>query len=56
MRKRLAVYQNQTRPLVDYYARWAAGGDAGAPRCCRISGSSDRLTDIAARVRQALAG
>ena len=38
VRKRLQVYQSQTRPLVDYYARWAATGDARAPRYERISG------------------
>lgn len=38
VRKRLAVYQAQTRPLVDYYQRWNAEGSAGAPRYCRIDG------------------
>jgi adenylate kinase len=31
VRKRLEVYQSQTRPLVDYYSEWAATGDASAP-------------------------
>ena len=39
VRKRLEVYRRQTRPLVDYYTRWAASGDARAPRVHRISGS-----------------
>jgi len=38
VRERLAVYQRQTRPLVEYYTRWAASGDARAPRYHRISG------------------
>lgn len=38
VRKRLEVYKAQTRPLLEYYAAWAASGDARAPRCCRISG------------------
>ena len=38
VRRRLEVYHDQTRPLVDYYAKWAAGGDAQAPRYRRISG------------------
>ena len=38
VRRRLEVYHEQTRPLVDYYAKWAAGGDAQAPRYRRISG------------------
>jgi len=32
------VYLAQTRPLVDYYTRWAGTGDARAPRYHRISG------------------
>src|SRR5690554_3149711 len=28
VRNRLDVYQNQTRPLVDYYSNWAASGDS----------------------------
>ncbi len=38
VRKRLAVYRSQTRPLVDYYARWAATGDPRAPKHRRIDG------------------
>jgi len=38
VRKRLDVYQTQTRPLVDFYNRWAASGAAGAPRCRKFSG------------------
>ena len=38
VRKRLEVYQSQTRPLVDYYARWAAEGDSRAPRYRKIDG------------------
>ena len=36
--KRLAVYAAQTRPLVDYYANWAAEGDPRAPKYRRIDG------------------
>ncbi len=39
VRKRLAVYQSQTRPLVDYYSAWAAAGGADAPRYRRIDGT-----------------
>jgi len=38
VRKRLEVYQAQTRPLVDFYGRWAASGVSGAPKYRRISG------------------
>ncbi|NLD54157.1 MAG: adenylate kinase [Burkholderiaceae bacterium] len=49
VRNRLAVYQAQTRPLVDYYTRWAASGEPGAPRYRRISGlgSVDAIRDRA---------
>ena len=53
VRKRLDVYQSQTRPLVDYYARWAATGDAQAPRYARISGMGT-VEQITARVMGAL--
>jgi adenylate kinase len=38
VRKRLEVYHAQTRALVEYYSRWAAHGDAGAPKYRRIAG------------------
>jgi len=55
VRHRLDVYQNQTRPLVDYYAGWAATGDAQAPRYARISGMGG-VDEITARAMAALAG
>ena len=36
--KRLAVYHAQTEPLVAYYAKWAAQGDARAPRYRKVEG------------------
>jgi adenylate kinase len=38
VRKRLEVYQAQTRPLVDFYGRWAKSGAATAPRYRKIPG------------------
>lgn len=38
VRKRLEVYHAQTKPLVAYYADWAASGDARAPRYRRVEG------------------
>ena len=55
VRKRLEVYQSQTRPLVDYYSRWAATGDPQAPRYACISGMGS-VDEIAARATAALAG
>jgi len=53
VRKRLDVYERQTRPLVDYYAQWAATGDAAAPRCAKISGLGS-VDEITARALAAL--
>ena len=53
VRKRLEVYQAQTRPLVDYYAHWAATGDAGAPQYRRIEGIGS-VDDIMQRALTAL--
>jgi adenylate kinase len=53
VRKRLQVYQSQTRPLVEYYARWAATGDASAPRHARIAGTGT-VEEITARAMAAL--
>jgi len=38
VRKRLEVYQAQTRPLVDFYGRWAATRPAAAPKYRKIAG------------------
>jgi adenylate kinase len=38
VRKRLEVYQSQTRPLVNFYGQWAASGAAAAPKYRKISG------------------
>jgi adenylate kinase len=53
VRKRLEIYQRQTRPLVEYYGSWAASGDAQAPRCARISGTGS-VEEITARALAAL--
>ena len=53
VRKRLEVYRRQTRPLVEYYTRWAASGDARAPRFHRISGLGS-VEEIRARASAAL--
>ncbi|HEY3327008.1 MAG TPA: adenylate kinase [Novimethylophilus sp.] len=38
VKKRLDVYHSQTKPLVDYYANWAASGKPGSPKHVRIAG------------------
>ena len=41
VRKRLDVYRLQTRPLIAYYAEWAATGDPRAPKHRRVDGTAD---------------
>jgi adenylate kinase len=53
VRKRLDVYQAQTRPLVDYYGNWANSGDAAAPQYRKISGVGS-LEEIRARILDVL--
>jgi len=36
--KRLDVYVAQTRPLIEYYAKWAGEGDPRAPKYRRVDG------------------
>ncbi len=36
--KRLSVYHDQTKPLVDYYTAWAKSGDAKAPKILHVHG------------------
>lgn len=38
VKKRLEVYHDQTKPLVNYYASWAKTGDANAPKYVNIPG------------------
>ncbi|MDP1690550.1 MAG: adenylate kinase [Burkholderiaceae bacterium] len=53
VKKRLDVYHAQTRPLVDYYNRWATSGDPAAPRYRKIDGSGS-VGEITARALDAL--
>jgi adenylate kinase len=53
VRNRLAVYKSQTRPLVDYYSKWSASGEAGAPKYRKISGTGS-VDEITARALAAL--
>ena len=51
VQKRLQVYSDQTRPLVDYYSDWAKAEPAVAPKYRAISGtgSVDEITERALR-------
>jgi adenylate kinase len=51
--KRLSVYHDQTKPLVDYYTAWSKSGDPKAPRCINIAGVGS-VTDIRDNIFAAL--
>ena len=53
VRKRLEVYHAQTSVLVEYFTRWAATGDATAPRCVKVAGVGT-VDEIKQRVFDAL--
>ncbi|HUN70138.1 MAG TPA: adenylate kinase [Burkholderiales bacterium] len=55
VRKRLEVYLAQTRPLVEFYGRWAAASPAAAPKYRKISGQGG-VEAIRDRAIAALAG
>jgi adenylate kinase len=53
VKKRLEVYNAQTRPLVSYYSDWAAKDPSAAPRYRAISGTGS-VDDITTRAFKAL--
>lgn len=53
VRKRLEVYSQQTRPLVDYYSAWAKSDPMAAPKYRAISGVGS-VDDITKRALAAL--
>ena len=55
VRKRLDVYSQQTRPLVDYYIQWSAREPAAAPKYRAIQGTGS-VEEITQRALAALGG
>ena len=53
VRRRLEVYHRQTKPLVEYYEKWAKTGDARAPEYHRIDGLG-KVEQVRDRIFQAL--
>ena len=53
VKKRLEVYHQQTEALVEYYGKWAASGEAGAPQYRKINGLG-AVDEIKARAFDAL--
>ena len=54
VKRRLQVYEAQTRPLIEFYSRWAAE-DARAPKLRKISGLGG-VDEVSRRAIEALAG
>lgn len=55
VRKRLEVYHQQTKPLVEYYTAWQQSGDAAAPKVAHVSGIGS-VEAIRDQVFEVLAG
>ncbi|MBP9941971.1 MAG: adenylate kinase [Comamonas sp.] len=53
VKKRLQVYSDQTRPLVDYYSNWAKADPTAAPKYRAINGLGS-VEDITAQALAAL--
>jgi adenylate kinase len=53
VRKRIEAYHTQTKPLVEYYSKWAKSGAPGAPRYLKVSGKG-AVEDIRDRIFEAL--
>lgn len=55
VRKRLAIYHDQTKPLVGYYTDWSTSGQANAPKIHKVAGVG-QVTEIRNLVMNALNG
>jgi len=54
VKKRLAVYHEQTKPLIGYYSDWAKSGEANAPKYVAIMGVG-KMEEIRDKIFAALA-
>jgi len=55
VRQRLEVYKQQTKPLVEFYTRWAQSGDPQAPRYVAVDGAGS-VVEVRERIFSALEG
>ncbi len=53
VRKRLDVYHSQTKPLVEFYSKWAESGDVDAPQYVKVAGVGS-VTEIRDEIFKAL--
>ena len=54
VRKRLAVYHEQTEPLIDYYTKWSESVDGAAPKYVKVAGIG-KVEEIRDRIFAGLA-
>lgn len=54
VRRRLQVYHQQTKPLVEYYSSWAETGDTEAPRYVVVNGQGP-VDEVKQRILSGLA-
>jgi adenylate kinase len=53
VKKRLAIYHEQTEPLIEYYKKWHESGDAKAPKYHRVDGTR-KVEEVRDRIFAAL--
>jgi adenylate kinase len=54
VKKRLDVYHDQTKPLIDYYVNWASSGEEKSPKHVKVDGMGD-MNNICDSIFAALA-
>jgi len=52
--QRIAIYHEQTKPLIDYYSQWQRSGDPLAPRYVKVNGTGS-VKQVRERLFAALA-
>lgn len=53
VKKRLSVYHEQTRPVIEFYDRWAQSGSADSPKFLRVDGTQS-VDDVASQISEGL--
>ncbi|MCW8955599.1 MAG: adenylate kinase [Gammaproteobacteria bacterium] len=53
VKKRLDVYHEQTEPLINYYSKWSASGEASSPKYIKVNGIG-QVDDIRDQIFNAL--
>ena len=53
VRARLNIYHTQTRPLIEYYSKWAVSGDVNSPAFVQVDGNAG-VTEVRDQIFKAL--